>query len=182
VGSHGPRDEPAGDAGEPRVTADAEDTAEPKGRCLVDEEAASAQDDEIAPRKPCARVLEKSRGQQARGATAGSDAPKHAAVGPQQRDLPVGPLDDDPPAVDGGRLASVGSAHDERLAPSLQAPEPRAAGRRRALEQIRGEDEQAAPASDPARQRPGLVGVGAPAREREAAPAAQRQDADLAYE
>ena len=48
VGSHGPRDEPAGDAGEPRVTADAEGTAEPKGRCLVDEEAASAQDDEIA--------------------------------------------------------------------------------------------------------------------------------------
>src|SRR5438477_11303833 len=64
VGSHGPRDEPAGDAGEPRVTADAEGAAEPKGRCLIDEEAASAQDDETAPRKPCARVLEKSRGQQ----------------------------------------------------------------------------------------------------------------------
>src|SRR5438874_202036 len=71
VGSHGPRDEPAGDAGEPRVTADAEGTAEPKGRCLVDEEAASAQDDEIAPRKPRARVLEESREQQARGAAAG---------------------------------------------------------------------------------------------------------------
>src|SRR5947208_13515113 len=178
LGPVGPGDEPVRDAGEPRAAVDAESAAEAERRRVVDEEAAPAQDDKIAHREPRARALEDPQGRRARGRASGNDAAQHPAVEPQQRDLPVAPLEHDPPAADRGGLAGVRSAPDERLAPSLQAPQARAPGRGLVVEEVGGEDEQVSPAGDPARQPPGQSAAGDPVRELEPTPAAQREDAN----
>src|SRR5205823_8681655 len=113
------------------------------------QQAPGTENDEVSPREPGAWAHEVPKVRIVRCTASRGDTPENPAVGTQDSHLAIGALDHDPPVVDRGRLAGVGSARDQCLAAPRQAPQASLSGWAELRKEVGGEGKESSLARDP---------------------------------